>query len=62
MRDELTVISEADLTAMDNDRKAYLGLSVILFNRLLRVDSDFKASYEYDKAMEVLKARDEASL
>lgn len=60
MKDELTVISEADLTALDDDRKAYLGLSVILFNRLLRVDSDFKASYEYDKAMEVLRTKHEA--
>lgn len=62
MKDELTVISEADLTALDNDRKEYLGLSVILFNRLLRVDSDFKASYEYDKAMEVLRAKNEAHM
>ena len=60
MKDELTVISEADLTALDDDRKAYLGLSVILFNRLLRVDSDFKSSYEYDKAMEVLRTKHEA--
>lgn len=62
MKDELTVISEADLTALDNDRKEYLGLSVILFNRLLRVDSDFKASYEYDKAIEVLRAKNEAHM
>ena len=57
MTDELMVISTKDFDACESDRKAYLALSVILFNRLLRVDSDFKKSYEYDKAQEVLRVK-----
>lgn len=54
MIEKMAVISEKDLEACDNDRKAYLELSVLLFNRLLREDREFKKSYEYDKALEVL--------
>ena len=57
MTDELMVISTKDFDTCESDRKAYLALSVILFNRLLRVDSDFKKSYEYDKAQEVLRVK-----
>ncbi len=55
MKDELIVISKKDLDACESDMHAYLGLSVLLFNRLFRADASFKESYEYDKAREVLR-------
>ena len=54
MNDELIVIKAKDLEACDSDRKAYLELAVLLYNRLLRYDTSFKDSYEHDKAQEVL--------
>ena len=54
MNDELIVVSKKDLEACESDMHKYLELSVLLFNRLLREDREFKKSYEYDKALEVL--------
>lgn len=54
MNDELIVIKAKDLESCDSDRKAYLELAVLLYNRLLRYDASFKDSYEHDKAQEVL--------
>lgn len=55
MIEELVVVGKKDLEACESDMHAYLGLSVLLFNRLLRVDPEFKESYEYDKAREVMR-------
>lgn len=57
MKDELIVINARDLEECDSDRREFLAMAVLLFNRLLRVDAEFKSSYEYDKALEVLRVK-----